>query len=217
MTPTRRPLDTAPSRSTQCPMLSSSSLMPSLASAARHLHAELTALHPGVPADEAQILSLVDAVTVQSVNLLVRATAPAEGQPAAGTVVVDQTGEDVLVAVQHAGRAHALSVRDLTRALIYTSPTGEHLHLALQEHLLNGDDAVDVLLRLSTTPTWNHLLSTTVTRAAQVFTLMLGGLALAAAQQVVLHDAASERVTQITFDPGLGQVVTTHQTTRHSA
>lgn len=210
MRSTSRPLDNAVSRFTQCTMLSDPSLIPSLQTAANTLHAELTALHPNLIVRKDQVLHLLDAVTVQTVNLLVRTST--------SQVIVDHTGEDVLVALQQAGRAHALSIRDLTRALMYTTPSGEQLHLTFEEHVLNGDDAVDVLLRLGATPNWHDLLTASVHRAEQVFTLMLGGLNQTAAQQIVLQDAANlAQATQIVFDPRLNRAVTLPPSARHSA
>lgn len=209
--PTGR-LDTTPSRGAQCPMLSAPDLIPSLHAAAGHLLTELHHLHPGLTADAQNLVSLMDAVTVQAVNLLVR-------QASSFEVVVDCTGEDVLIAVQGGGRVHALSVRDLTRALMYVTPSGLTLHLAFEEHLLNRDDAVDVLLRLSITPAWNDLLTQSTHNTVRALTLMTeGGMDVHTAELLILQDAADlAGQPQVAYQPRTGALLALQPAARHSA
>lgn len=193
-------------------MLSSPDLMPSLHAAAQQLLTELHLLHPGVPADAQSLVSLLDAVTVQTVNLLLRQAPPFE-------VIVDRTGQDVLIAVQGGGRAHALSVRDLTRSLMYVTPSGLTLHLAFEEHLWGRDDAVDVLLRLSITPAWNDLLTRSTQNAVRALSLMTeGGMDLHTAELLILQDAADlAGQPQVAFQPRTGTLLALQPAARHRA
>lgn len=206
------PLDNKPSRSTQCCMLSSPDLMPSLHAAAGSLLTELHVLHPGLAADTQNLVSLMDAVTVQVVNLLIRQASPYD-------VIVDLTGQDVLIAVQGSGRSHALSVRDLTRALMYVTPSGASMHLAFEEHLLNHDDAVDVLLRLSIIPVWHDLLTQSTQNTVRTLTLMLeGAMDVHMAELLLLQDAADlSGQLQVAYQPRTGTVLTLSPAARHSA
>lgn len=208
----RRPLDTKPSRATQCTMLCAPDLIPSVNVAAASLLQELHRLQPGLNADLQGLVSLVDAVTLQALNLLVR-------QASSFEVVVDPTGQDVLIALLGGGLAHALSVRDLTRSLIYVTARGCTLQPAFEEHLLNRDDAVDVLLRLSVTPAWQDLLMQSTRNTVHTLTLMTeSDMDVYTAELLVLQEAADlSGQAQMAYQPCTGFLLATQPAARHIA
>ncbi|MBZ9714882.1 hypothetical protein [Deinococcus multiflagellatus] len=193
-------------------MLSAPHLAPSLNVAAANLLSELRLLHPDQPATVESLVSLMDAVTTQATNLLVR-------HAASFSVAVDQTGQDVVLAVQSGRYTHGLSVRDLARSMMYVSASGDNLHLAFEEQLLNRDDAVDVLLRLSETPVWNELLTQSVLHTVRTLHLIAEEqLDPKTAQLIALQDAADVTgQTQIACQPHSNIVFTHPPAARHQA